>query len=108
MVDPLAWIDDEASAWADRGLERTLTALEAGKPGRVVRDGQSLLNFASNDYLGLADDPRLAEAASRAATASGAGAGASPLVSGWRGPHRELAQDLADFEGTEAAVVFPT
>ncbi len=67
MPDPLAWIDEEAGAWTLRGLERRLVALGGATPGRVERDGRSLLNFASNDYLGLAADPRVIEAACSAA-----------------------------------------
>jgi 8-amino-7-oxononanoate synthase len=107
-IDPLAWIDDEATERARRGLRRTLVAHGAAAPGRLERDGRSLVNFASNDYLGLASDPRVVAAAVRAAEAFGWGAGASPLVSGGRTPHRELAEALAAFEGTEAAVLFPT
>ncbi len=93
MADPLSWIDDESADWASRGLVRTLSVLDRG-----------LVNFASNDYLGLAADPRLLEAAS-AVTAS-FGTGASPLVSGWTEYHQRLVEDLARFEQTESAVLF--
>ena len=106
MPDPLAWIDAEAEAWSLRGLERRLVASEGARPGHLVRDGRALLNFASNDYLGLAADPRVIEAACSAARAFGWGAGASPLVSGWREPHERLAAALADFEGAEAVALF--
>ncbi len=96
MPDPLAWIDDESEAWSRRGLARRL----------VVRDGRSLLNFASNDYLGLASDPRVVEAACSAARVHGWGSGASPLVSGWREPHEALAASLAEFERVEAVALF--
>ena len=97
MKDPLAWIDDAAADWSRRGLTRTLVPKPPG-----------LVNFGSNDYLGLAADPRLAEAARRAAGAHGWGAGASPLVSGWTEVHQGLADDLARFEGVEAVALFPT
>ncbi|HMB08698.1 MAG TPA: 8-amino-7-oxononanoate synthase [Isosphaeraceae bacterium] len=100
MTDPLAWIDDESAAWAARGLTRQLVARGAGPGG-----GR---NFGSNDYLGLAGDPRVAEAARRAAETFGWGAGASPLVTGWSEVHHALADDLARFEQAEAAVVFPS
>jgi 8-amino-7-oxononanoate synthase len=100
MTDPLAWIDDESAAWAERGLTRRLVA-------RGARPGGGR-NFGSNDYLGLAGDPRVVEAARRAAKAFGWGAGASPLVTGWSEVHQALADDLARFETTEAAVVFPS
>lgn len=106
MNDPLAWIDAEADAWSREGLERRLAALGAAEPGRVDRGGRPLVNFASNDYLGLASDPRVVEAAARAAATYGWGAGASPLVSGWREPHEALAAALAGFEGVEAVALF--
>ncbi len=108
MPDPLAWIDEAADAWARRGLGRGLVALGGATPGRVSRDGRVLLNFASNDYLGLASDPRVVEAACSAARKHGWGSGASPLVSGWREPHEELAAALADFERVESVALFPT
>ena len=75
-------------------------------PARSIRAGRSLLNFASNDYLGLASDPRVVAAATEAAQTYGWGAGASPLVSGWREPHEALAAALARFEGVEAVALF--
>lgn len=108
MSDPLDWIDAEAAARAARGLTRRLVAHDRVRPGRFERDGRWLVDFGSNDYLGLAADPRLAEAARAAAEAYGWGAGASPLVTGWTAAHQALVEALADFEGTEAAVLFPT
>src|SRR5437868_8171814 len=101
-ADPLAWIDDEAAAWSARGLARRLVAHGRVRPGRFERDGRWLVNFGSNDYLGLAADPRLADAAREAAGRHGWGAGASPLVAGWTDAHQALVDDLAAFEGTEA------
>ncbi len=64
------------------------------------------MNFSANDYLGLASDPRVIEAARTAAERYGWGAGASALVTGWREPHEALAEELARFEGTEAVALF--
>ncbi len=97
--DPLDWLDADAAVRQARGLVRALRVRDAG-------DG--LVDFAANNYLGLAGDPRLAEAALRAATRHGWGAGASPLVSGWHPPHQELVEALAQFEGTEAVALFAT
>jgi 8-amino-7-oxononanoate synthase len=108
MSDPLAWIDNEAIERSRLGLWRQLATRGASLPGTVEENGHVLINFASNDYLGLAADPRLISAASEAAERFGWGAGASPLVSGWRIPHDELAHALAEFEGTEAALLFPS
>src|SRR5688572_19494402 len=106
--DPLAWIAAEADDWSGRGLTRRLVPRRATSPGRLAESGSSLINFGSNDYLGLAADPRVVAAARRAAEAFGWGAGASPLVTGWTEAHDELAAALARFEHTEAAVLFPT
>ena len=71
-------------------------------------DGRELINFGSNDYLGLAADERLTAAATRRCQREGWGGGASPLVSGRSESHAELERRLAEFEGTEAALVFPS
>ena len=71
MKDPLAWIDGEARDRSTRGLERRLNALASSAPGRIVLNGRELINFSSNDYLGLANDPRVIEAAIREAESSG-------------------------------------
>jgi 8-amino-7-oxononanoate synthase len=107
-ADPLAWIDDEAAAWSARGLGRRAVARRAVRPGRFLRDGRWFVNFGSNDYLGLAADPRVVDAARAVAGRYGWGAGASPLVSGWTDEHQALVEALAAFERTEAAVLFPT
>jgi 8-amino-7-oxononanoate synthase len=108
MSDPLAWLDDEAAAWSARGLSRRLNPHGEVRPGRFARGGRWLANFGSNDYLGLATDPRLAAAAHAAAARYGWGAGASPLVSGWTEAHQDLVDALAAFERAEAALLFPT
>ena len=99
MIDPFGWIEEESRKRLNLGLRRTL----------VVRDDSaSLVNFGSNDYLGLAADPRLKEAAIEAVHRFGWGSGASPLVSGWTELHERLVQALARFEGTDRALLFPT
>ena len=65
-----------------------------------------MLLLCSNNYLGLADHPRVRQAAAEAASGSGAGAGASRLISGNMTLHRRLEERLADFTGTEAALLF--
>jgi 8-amino-7-oxononanoate synthase len=69
-------------------------------------DGRDYLAFASNDYLGLANDPRMVEAAQRAAAKYGVGAGASHMVSGHMTPHHELENALARFMGMDSALYF--
>jgi 8-amino-7-oxononanoate synthase len=74
----------------------------------VELDGRALLNFGSNDYLGLAGDVRLTKAASRAACAEGFGSGASPLVSGHSSTHAALEAALAQLLDTGDALLFPS
>lgn len=89
-------------------MRRSLRELTS-PPGRVARFGEQwLINFASNDYLGLAAHPALVEAAQRAARDFGAGAGASRLICGSLQPHHELETALAAFKSTEAALTFAT
>lgn len=106
MHDPLCWIDDELAALDALHLRRAL-ATHGGAQGAILCvGGRELINFGSNDYLGLAADARLAAAASLAAIDQGCGAGASPLVTGHADALGQLETRLAEFEGTEAALVF--
>jgi 8-amino-7-oxononanoate synthase len=106
MSDPLHWINAESERWSRLGLSRQLVPRAPARPGRIVQGGRELINFGSNDYLGLACDPRLREAAVNAAERFGWGAGASPLVTGWTDAHAELAEALARFEQVEAVALF--
>ncbi len=106
--NPFSWIDDELVRLERDGLRRTLVAHEGPQTASVVLDGCELVNFGANDYLGLANDPRLVAAAADASEREGWGSGASPLVSGRADAHRRLEQRLAEFEGTEAALLFPS
>ena len=90
----------------DPALHRELRTIESAQGPKVTLDGREVLLLCSNDYLGLAGDQRVRDAASEAAQRWGAGAGASPLVSGHMGIHRELEQRLAELKGTEACVLF--
>jgi 8-amino-7-oxononanoate synthase len=108
MVGPLDWIDDELTRLKREGLLRTLTTREPPQGPVVSIGGQELINFGANDYLALANDPRLKEAACAAIESEGIGAGASPLVTGRSQTHARLERRIAEFEGTEAALVFPS
>lgn len=91
---------------ADRNLHRVLRRVQSPQTPRIQLDGQSLLNFSSNDYLGLATHPAVCDAACQAVVRYGAGSGASRLICGSLGPHHELEESLAQFKGTEAALSF--
>jgi 8-amino-7-oxononanoate synthase len=99
-------MDDELEERRRRGLYRVRRHLQSAQSARVRLRGRELLNFSSNDYLGLAADARLARAAARAARRYGCGAGSSALVSGYSPPLRSLERTLADWEGAESALVF--
>jgi glycine C-acetyltransferase/8-amino-7-oxononanoate synthase len=90
----------------DTGLYRRMRHVSGPQGSRVVLDGRPVLLLCSNNYLGLADHPRVREAAADAAMRWGAGAGASRLVSGTMTVHRRLEEALATFKGTESAVLF--
>jgi len=88
------------------GLWRELHQIDSPQGTRIEIAGHTLVNFSSNDYLGLANHPALKEAAIRAVEKHGAGSGSARLISGSLAPHHELEERLAAFKGTEAALAF--
>ncbi len=102
------WITPELAAWESAGLRRARRTTRPLPGGMIELRGRTLLNLASNDYLGLAGDSRLADAATEALQQAGVGARASALVSGRTIWHERLENRLAEFEQTEAALLFPT
>jgi glycine C-acetyltransferase/8-amino-7-oxononanoate synthase len=90
----------------DRGLYRRLRLVSGPQGPRVLLGGRPVLLLCSNNYLGLADHPKVRGAAAEAAMRWGAGAGASRLISGNMEPHRRLETQLAEFKGYEAALLF--
>src|SRR5258706_8055848 len=90
----------------DQGLYRELRWIDSPQDARIEIEGRTHLNFSSNDYLGLANEPALKEAAIQAVEKFGAGSGASRLICGSLAPHHELDEILASFKGTEAALTF--
>ncbi len=91
-----------------QGLLRRRRILESPQASRVAIDGCDYLAFCSNDYLGLANDPRLIEAACVGAKRYGVGAGASHLINGHSAAHHDLEQVLAAFTGFPQALLFST
>jgi len=108
----MAALTDELNArlavLRQQGLYRELRRVDSPQATRLQLAGRSLLNFSSNDYLGLAGHPALREAAVRAVERYGVGSGASRLVCGSLAPFHELEAALAAFKGTEAALSFAT
>ena len=103
--------DQLASALADldaRGLRRKRRILDGPQGVKVRVDGREFLSFSSNDYLGLAAHPAIAETALAAIAAAGVGAGAAHLLTGHHRLHHELEGELAAFVGLPAALLFST
>ncbi len=106
--DPLHWIDDELEQLQQQHLLRHRT-IRGGKQGaRIVLDGQSYVNFGSNDYLGLAAHEQVIQAVQQSLPQGGWGSGASPLITGRSSQQAELERHLAALEQTESALVFPS
>jgi 8-amino-7-oxononanoate synthase len=101
-------LDAELAALAEAGLLRRPASADSCCGPEMILDGRPLLAFASNDYLGLASDPRLIEAAVTAVRRWGVGAGASHFLGGHFRPHQELEEQLAAFVGAERALFFST
>ena len=98
----------ELDAIAAAGLTRRRRVLESPCGRTATVDGKNLLNFASNDYLGLAGNPEIARALADGALHWGAGSGASHLVSGHLAPHEALENEIAAFTGFPRALTFST
>ncbi len=120
MVDPTAAahaaetrgmdaaLDEELQALQSAGLRRTLRQVHQRRAGTVLLGGERIADFASNDYLGLAADSRIARAASAVLQAEGLGAGAARLISGNHPIHEVLEREIARFKGCEHALLFPS
>jgi len=97
---------DQLKAIRAASLDRHLREISSSQGPEIQIAGRRLLNFSSNDYLGLANDSRLRKAAIAAINEFGVGAGASRLISGTQSPHLRLERALAEWKGTAAALCF--
>jgi 8-amino-7-oxononanoate synthase len=100
------FFQEQLDALRVRSLDRHLREITSAQGPEVEIGGRRLVNFSSNDYLGLANDPRLREAAIAAIKEFGVGCGASRLISGTQLSHVRLEDALAKWKGTEAALCF--
>jgi 8-amino-7-oxononanoate synthase len=98
-------IEERLEDLKERGLYRQMRMISGPQGPRVLLDGRPVLLLCSNNYLGLADHPRVREAAADAAMRYGAGSGASRLVSGNMTIHRRLEEQLCEFKHAEACVL---
>ncbi|EHC11537.1 8-amino-7-oxononanoate synthase [Fischerella thermalis] len=106
MSDPYAWIEQSLATIHRADWYRSVQTIEGCPGATVLLQGQEVINFASNDYLGLAGDERLILAATAAVQEFGTGSTGSRLLSGHRKIHRELEKAIASLKQTEDAVVF--
>ena len=102
------FIEEALEELDSHGLKRNLRQLSGTQSREIIIEGKKVLNFCSNNYLGLADDPRLGQAAAECIQREGFGSGASRLVCGNMDAHRKLEEGIAAFKGTEDCLVFST
>ncbi len=106
MLNEYSWLDKSLETIHRANWYRSVKEI-SGLPGAVIElEGRSVINFASNDYLGLAGDPRLIDAAIAATKSYGTGSTGSRLLSGHRQLHRKLEKAIATLKQTEDALVF--
>ncbi len=104
--NPYSWIESSLSTIHKANWYRSVKTIES-LPGAIIKiEGKQLINFASNDYLGLAGDKRLIAAAIEATKEFGTGSTGSRLLTGHREIHQELEQEISRLKQTEAALVF--
>jgi 8-amino-7-oxononanoate synthase len=104
--NPYAWINESLATIHRADWYRSVQTIHSRPGATVVLSGQEVINFASNDYLGLAGDERLQIAAITAIQQFGTGSTGSRLLSGHREIHRELEQAIASTKQTQDALVF--
>ncbi len=102
----LSWLEQELQALHDQGLYNRIRTIQSPQGAWLKVDGREVLNFCSNNYLGLANHPRLLEAARRAMEKYGVGPAAVRSIAGTMDLHVELERRLAAFKGVEAAITF--
>lgn len=104
--NPLAWIEDELAQLQNTGLALNIRTVESPMDAWVTVDGRRLLNFCANNYLGLANHPRMRRAAQEAIDRYGVGPGAVRVIAGTNALHIELEDRLAAFKHAEACITF--
>ena len=102
----IQWIEQELASLKEAGLYNTIRTLSSPQGAWLTVDGRKVLNFCSNNYLGLANHPRLAQAAKEAIEKYGVGPGAVRSIAGTMSLHKELEARLAKFKGVPAAITF--
>lgn len=106
MSSTVSWIEEELAGLKQAGLFNVIRTIESPMDGWVTIEGRRLLNFCANNYLGLANHPRLRQAARDAIDTHGIGPGAVRSIAGTMDLHLQLEQALADFKHAEACITF--
>ena len=106
MANKLQWIQDEIQKLKDDGLYNRIRTLSSPQGAWLVVDGKRVLNFCSNNYLGMANHPRIVQAVQEAVKKYGVGPAAVRSIAGTMDLHLELERRLAAFKGVEAAITF--
>ena len=106
MSNKTAWIEEEIEGLHESGLFNVIRTIESPMDAWVTIDGRSLLNFCANNYLGLANNPRLRMAAHKAIEEFGIGPGAVRTIAGTMSLHLELERALAEFKRAEGCISF--
>ena len=108
LLESLHWLEEDLDAIRSDDLFRPVRVRLGRQSGSVTLNDLQLINFGSNDYLGYAGDSRLIKASAKGACSEGAGAGASPLVSGHSALHESLGQNISSLLDTEETLIFPS
>lgn len=106
MSEKTNWINEELAGLKEAGLFNTIRTIDSPMDAWVVIDGRRLLNFCANNYLGLANDPRIRSAAHQAIESYGVGPGAVRSIAGTMSLHVKLEERLAEFKRAEACISF--
>lgn len=106
MSTHLDWLEDDIQSLKDLGFYNRIRTISSPQGSRLTIDGKSVLNFCSNNYLGLANHARLKEAAKQATEKFGVGPAAVRTIAGTTDLHVELEKRLARFKGAEAVITF--
>jgi glycine C-acetyltransferase len=102
----LQWIDEEIKNLHETGLYNQIRILSSPQGAWLIVDGKKVLNFCSNNYLGLANHPRVVQSAKEAIDRYGVGPAAVRSIAGTMDIHVELERRLAEFKGVEDAITF--
>src|SRR5512139_238511 len=105
-MSKLDWLNQEIEGLKEQGLYNRIRTIGSAQGAWLTVDGKSVLNFCSNNYLGLANHPRIVEAAKQATEKYGVGPAAVRSIAGTMDLHLELERRLAAFKGVESAITF--